>query len=411
MPAEQFYKTTLTNGIRILSEKVDSVHSVALGLWVLAGSNHETLETNGIAHMVEHMMFKGTRRRSAFRIANEIESLGGIINAFTSKNVTCYYLRLMSEHIGKGIDVLSDLMLNPLFKAEELQREKGVITEEIREIEDTPSDIIHDYFTQDIFPDHPLGWSVQGTVESINGLTADQLFGFVKEHYTADRILVAAAGMVEHDQLVDLVQKALGDRHGGNGEAELPQVGPVKKFQNVYPKPITQSHLVIGRRIFPQSDSRRYVLAMLNVILSGGMSSRLFHNIREKYGFVYAIYTFSDLYLTEGVFGVYAGMDPRKLDRVRELVFKELASLAEKTISKSELAKIREQFKGGMVLSLEGTQARMSRLAKMEIFEHNLMTIEQILQIVEAITVADIQDLAQYIYDRDMFVETVVQPA
>ncbi|MCD6441497.1 MAG: insulinase family protein [Candidatus Marinimicrobia bacterium] len=410
MNEERFQKTVLPNGIRVISEYIDSVYSVALGIWAIAGSQDETRETNGIAHLLEHMAFKGTKTRSAFQIANEIESLGGSINAFTGKNVTCYYVRLMSEHLSTGIDVLSDLVLNPQFDEAELKREKGVIIEEIREIEDTPSDIIHDYFTEQLFPDHPIGWSIQGAVENIQSFTTAQLTDFIEDNYTSDRLLVVATGRVHHDELVRLTEKYFSVLKRGSNSRQLPQITEIVDRKKTYQKPISQSHIVIGRRVFPQSDPRRYPLALLNVILSGGMSSRLFHNIRERYGFVYSIYSFSDLFLNDGLFGIYAGVDSRKLDVIRTMIYDELKKIVEDPVSDEELKKVKQQFEGGLVISLEGTQSRNNRLAKMEIYENRIMTIKELLNIIDRISVKDITDLAKYLVEGDQFIETIIIP-
>lgn len=410
MNEERFQKTVLSNGIRVISEYIDSVYSVALGIWTIAGSQDEARETNGIAHLLEHMAFKGTKTRSAFQIANEIESLGGFINAFTGKNVTCYYARLMSEHLSTGVDVLSDLVLNPQFDEAELEREKGVIIEEIREIEDTPSDIIHDYFTEQLFPDHPIGWSIQGTVENIQSFTTGQLTDFIKNNYTSDRLLVVATGRVQHDELVRLTEKYFSGLQKGSNSRQLPQITKIVDKKKTYQKPISQSHIVIGRRVFPQSDPRRYTLALLNVILSGGMSSRLFHNIRERFGFVYSIYSFSDLFLNNGLFGIYAGVDNSKLDIIRSMMYDELKKIVREPIPDEELKKVKQQFEGGLVISLEGMQSRNNRLAKMEIYENRIMTIKELLNIIDRISVKDITDLASYLVDGDQFIETIIIP-
>ena len=410
MNEERFQKTVLSNGIRVISEYIDSVYSVALGIWAIAGSQDETRETNGIAHLLEHIAFKGTKTRSAFQIANEIESLGGSLNAFTGKNVTCFYTRLMSEYLSTGVEVLSDLVLNPLFDNAELEREKGVIIEEIREIEDTPSDIIHDYFAEQLFPDHPVGRSIQGSIENIQSFTSDQLVDFIKSNYTSDRLLVAASGRVHHHELVELTEKYLSGLQRGNNSRSLPEITPIKELKKVYRRQISQSHLIIGRRVFPQGNPRRYHLALLNVILSGGMSSRLFHNIRERYGFVYAIYSFSDLYLNDGLFGVYAGVDTSQLDTIRNMIYDELNKLVINPISPEELKKVKQQFEGGLVISLEGMQSRMNRLAKMEIYENRIMTIKELLEIIDHVSIEDITDLARYLVDINQFIETVIIP-
>jgi len=410
MNEENFQKTQLSNGIRVISENIDSVYSVALGIWAIAGSQDETKETNGIAHLLEHMAFKGTTHRNAFQIAHEIESLGGALNAFTGKNVTCYYARLMGEHLATGVDVLADLIKNPDFKEAELEREKGVIIEEIREIEDTPSDIIFDYFTEQLFPNHPIGRSIQGSIENIRSLTIDHLIDFIRCHYTADRLVVVASGRVNHQELVGLVEQKMGDIPCGNGIPKLDEVSDIVQRSQKITRKISQSHLLIGRRVFPQSDDRKYPLALLNVILSGGMSSRLFHNIREQYGFVYAIYSFYDLYLNNGLFGIYAGIDTGQQAVIRDMIYAELNKLSRDGITSEELDKVKQQFEGGLVISLENMQSRMNRLAKMEIFENRLMTIREFLDIIDKIDIDDIHHLASYLAEADHYIETMIVP-
>lgn len=410
MAPEKFFKSQLSNGIRVVSERINSVHSVALGFWLLTGSKDESEENNGIAHLLEHMAFKGTKNRNAYQIALAIESLGGIINAFTSKNLTCYYVRLMSEYLQTGIDVLSDLILNPLFDPKEVEREKGVIIEEIKEIEDSPSEIIHDYFAQQLYPNHPLGRPVQGTIETVSSIMANQLRRFVNDNYKANRLVVAASGQVNHSELVKYLENNLEKLPSESENNLVTDLSPVEEYKKVYYKPISQSHIIIGRRIFPQTDPRRYQLGLFNVILSGGMTSRLFSNIREKYGFVYSIYSFTEYYTNTGIFGIYAGIESEKLETVKSLIYNELKKLSTKPITKDELRKAKQQFEGSLVLSLESMQARMNRLANMEIFEGKILSIDEILQIIENISDKDLLDIANYIYDETEFIETSIKP-
>jgi predicted Zn-dependent peptidase len=410
MAPEKFFKSQLSNGIRVVSERINSVHSVALGFWLLAGSKDESEENNGIAHLLEHMAFKGSKNRDAYQIALAIESLGGIINAFTSKNLTCYYVRLMSEHLQTGIDVLSDLILNPLFALKEVEREKGVIIEEIREIEDSPSEIIHDYFAQQLYPNHPLGRPVQGTIETVGSITANQLRYFVNDNYKANRLVIAASGRVSHAELVNYIEKYLEKLPSGNENDLVTDLFPIEQYKKVYHKPTSQSHIIIGRRIFPQADPRRYQLGLFNIILSGGMTSRLFSNIREKYGFVYSIYSFTEFYINTGMFGIYAGVEAERLEKVKSLIYDELRKLSTELIAEEELRKAKQQFEGSLVLSLENMQSRMNRLANMEIFEKKILSIDEILQIIENISSSDLQDIANYIYDESAFIETAIKP-
>jgi len=411
MVGENIQRTVLPNGIRVLSEYVDSVYSVSLGFWMLAGSQDEDAAENGIAHLLEHMVFKGTRKRSAFAIAHEIESLGGNINAFTSRNVTCYHVQLLHEHLAKGIDVLADLVLNGRFDRNEMDKEKGVITEEIREIEDTPHDLIHDLFNLQIFPDQAIGRPIQGTIESVNGIQIADLKRFIRKNYTAGRLVIAAAGRVDHEHLVRLVTKYCSEMPNGGMVPEKESIPVAVDARRIITKPINQTHIVLGRRIFGQSDPRRYQLGLLNMILSGGMTSRLFHNIRERYGFVYEVYSFSDLFMNEGLFGIYAGVEKNKLSTIVGKIYRELEALYCKPIPARELKKAKQQSKGGLVLSMENTNARMSNLAKMEIYENRIFTLAELLEIIDAISGEELQKLAGYLFDSTTFIETIIQPA
>lgn len=411
MVAENIKRTILPNGIRILSEYVDSVYSVSLGFWVLAGSQDEEADQNGIAHLLEHMVFKGTKKRSAFSLAHEIESLGGIINAFTSRNVTCYHVQLLHENLAKGVDVLADLILHGRFDRNELEKEKGVIIEEIREIEDTPHDLIHDLFSQQIFPEQTIGRPIQGTVESVSGIQVADLKHFIDRHYTTGRLVIAAAGRVEHEQLVRLVAKHCDEMQEGNDRHEKAAGETVPESPKIYYKDIKQTHVILGRRIFGQGDARRFQLGLLNIILSGGMTSRLFHNIREKYGYVYEVYSFSDLFLKEGLFGIYAGVEKNRLRTIVDKIYSEMSALNRKSIPARELKKAKQQSKGGLVLAMENMNARMSNLAKMEIYEKRIFTVAELLEIIDMITTDELQELARYLFDPDVYVETIIQPA
>ncbi len=411
MVSEFIQRTVLSSGIRVISEYVDSVYSVSLGFWMLAGSQDEETSENGIAHLLEHMVFKGTKKRSAFAIAHEIEALGGNINAFTSRNVTCYHVQLLHENLAKGVDVLADLVMHGRFDRNELEKEKGVIIEEIREIEDTPHDLIHDLFTLQAFPGQAIGRPIQGTVASVSAFQVADLKRFVHQHYTTGRLVVAAAGRVNHDQLVNLVEKYCAEMNAQAISRDSIPGNMAPETRQIHTKTINQTHIVLGRRIFGQNDPRRYKLGLLNMILSGGMTSRLFHNIREKYGYVYEIYSFSDLFLNEGLFGVYAGIDGKRLDSMKEKIYREMKVLAEKPIPTRELKKVKQQSKGGLVLSMESMNARMSNLAKMEIYEKRILTIEELLGIIDKISGDELQELANYLFNFELFIETIIKPA
>lgn len=410
-PHGHINKTVLPNGITVVTEHVDFVRSAAVGFWVQAGSRDETPENNGIAHFMEHMVFKGTTNRSPFEIANTIESFGGQINAFTGKELTCFYARILDENLPEAIEVLSDILLNPLFNPEDIQREKSVVLEELSDVEDTPSEYIHELFVRQMYPEHPLGYSILGTRESINNFSAAKLREFTGTYYLPERLVVAVAGNVDHNALVALVKQSF---TGMNADLTNPRdLGHPSESvigTQFYSNGLQQSHLVTGVRTFAYNDPRRYALLALNTVLSGGMSARLFQNIREKYGFVYSIYSFMDFYLDDGLFGVYVGTESSKLDFMQEKITEELQSLANKPILDEELEKVKTQVKGSIVLSLENMFNRMNRLAKQDIYYNAFQTMDEFMAEVESVTVEDIQSLASDLFTPDHFVTSVLTP-
>lgn len=407
---ETINRTVLPNGIRVISQKVPAFYSVAIGFWLRTGSNDEEERENGLAHLLEHMTFKGTTQRSNFAIAHDIESLGGVINAFTSRNATCYYVHLLHEHVEKGVEVLADIIQHPVFDREELDKEKRVIIEEIREIEDDPGSVVHDLFDQQVFPDHPLGRPIQGTIATVSSFTRDDLVNFMQHHYTNDRLIVVAVGNIDHSRLVEIVERYCCELPAKSPKRHEPGLPPIKKRNEVHYRAISQAHLVLGRRIFPRTDPRRIHLSLLHIILSGGMSSRLFHNIRNRHGDVYDIYSFSDLFTESGIFGIYAGVAPQQLEKMRELIYQELAELSKNGLTESELQKVKEQAKGSLVISLESLYSRMTRLANSAIFEKGPLTIQGVLERISKVTLNDIHALAAYLYQPDEFVETIIIP-
>ena len=410
MITENFKKTILDSGVTVISENIDTVHSVSLGFWLLVGSMNETEESNGMAHMLEHMVFKKTGKRSCFDIANDIESLGGVLNAFTSKSTTCFYVRLMNEYLKAGVDVLSDITVNWQFNEEDFKKEKTVIYEEIKSVEDNPSDIIFDFHHLQLFPEHSLGRPIQGTWETVKNFTKEQVINFHKSHYTTKNLLVTAAGKVDHNELVGLVEKYTTNMPKPSNENNIKPVNPVAVYQKSYKRDIQQAHILLGRRIFAKSDYRRYYMSLLNIILSAGLSSRFFNNIREKYGFIYSVYSMTEFYLNEGDFNIYVATDVNKIDFTKELIFNELKNIAENGVSEKELEKAKQQFKGSAMLHLESMQSRMSRIAKMEIYEKELQTIDALLDKINQISNRNIQYLTQYLYEEDQYVETRIIP-
>ncbi len=408
---KHIHKTTLQNGLTIVSEHVDFVRSAAVGLWVEAGSRDETRENNGIAHFMEHMVFKGTRKRSPFEIANTIESLGGKLNAFTGKELTCFYARVLDEHLPLAIDVLSDILLNPLFQPEDVDREKSVVLEELADVEDTPSDLIYELFISQLYPEHPLGFNILGTRESIPTFSREMIHSFTERYYLPERMVISVAGHVDHDELVEQVVSHLGDFQPEiSNPRELVSPGDHSIPTKVYTNGLQQAHLVTGVRTFSYNDSRRYALLVLNTILSGGMSARLFQNIRERYGFVYSIYSFLDFYTDDGLFGVYVGTEQSQLDFMQEKIHAELRRMTEEPISGEELAKVKSQVKGSLVLSLENMFHRMNRLAKQDIYYDEFQTMDQFLEEVEAVTAAEVQAVAAELFSADRLITSILKP-
>ncbi|MBS1272329.1 MAG: putative zinc protease [Candidatus Marinimicrobia bacterium] len=410
-PHGHINKTVLPNGITVVSEHVDFVRSAAVGIWVEAGSRDENPENNGIAHFMEHMVFKGTEARSPFEIANAIESFGGQINAFTGKELTCFYARVLDENLPDAIDVLSDILLNPVFRAEDVEREKSVVLEELSDTEDTPSDYIHELFVQQMYPDYPLGYNILGIRESISNFSPEMIREFTDRFYLPGRLVVAVAGHIDHDELVQLVEKSLGTMESSvSNPRKLTEPPESVVGTKVHTNGLQQAHLVTGVRTFAYNDPRRYSLLVLNTVLSGGMSARLFQNIREKYGFVYSIYSFMDFYLNDGLFGVYVGTETSQLEFMQEKITEELQSLKNAPILNEELRKVKTQVKGSIVLSLENMFNRMNRLAKQDIYFNKFQTMDEFMAEIEAVTVDDVQNLANDIFPQEHFVTSILKP-
>jgi len=409
---DHIQKTVLPNGITVVSEHVDFVRSAAIGVWVEVGSRDENPANNGIAHFMEHMVFKGTKNRSPFEIANTLESLGGNMNAFTGKELTCFYARVLDEHMPQAIDVISDILLHPLFLPEDVEKEKSVVLEELNDLEDTPSEYIHELFINQLYPEHPLGYNILGTRDSIGSFTDNMLREFTSRYYLPERIIVSVAGHVDHNHLVELVQNSLGQFDPGISnprDLALPQ--ETETGVKLHTNGLQQSHLVTGVRTFSYDDPRRYALLVLNTILSGGMSSRLFQNIREKYGSVYSIYSFMDFYTDDGLFGVYVGTEKSQLDFMQEKIEEELQKLMDLPVHEDEVQKVKSQVKGSLVLSLENMFHRMNRLAKQDIYYDEFQTIDEFLAKVEAVSIEDVQQVAGDLFQDDRMVTSILKPS
>jgi predicted Zn-dependent peptidase len=317
-----FQKTTLDNGISVISEKIGSVRSIAVGVWVRTGSRFEKPVENGIAHFLEHMMFKGTKKRSPLKIAESLESIGGALNAFTGKEITCFYANALDTHINKTVEVLADITCNSVFPDKEIPKERGVILEEIKSMKDTPEEYIFDLFHEKLFPGNSLGRSILGTESIVSTFRRSSVINFWEKFYSGRNIIIAAAGNLDHARLVRLVENyfSVSSREINI----LPErVSVAQKHIYEYEHPITQAHMCIGGEAIPYTSDKRYPLLVLNTFLGGGMSSRLFQRLREKNGLAYSVYSFTDFYSDVGLFGVYIGTDSKKLGLTSNLLFDE----------------------------------------------------------------------------------------
>jgi len=402
-------KTVLPNGIQVVTEEIPSVHSVSVGIWVEAGSRDERSEENGISHFIEHMLFKGTQRRSARQIAKEIDAVGGILNAFTSKEFSSFYAKVMAEHLPVALDLLFDLYLNSLFAAEELEKERQVIVQEINMVEDTPDEYIHDLFSQSFWPHHPLGLPILGRLNTISRMDRRTLKGFFLKHYLQIPPIIVAAGKLKHEDLLRPVQEALRKIRPRPKERKIHPPRPHPQIQ-VKNKQLEQVHLLLGTQGFSVVHPRRYAFTILNTILGGGMSSRLFQEVREKRGLAYSVYSFASSFVDSGLLGVYVGTGNHTLNRVLQVILREMKRLAENSIRPKELRSAKEQLKGNLLLSLESTDSRMSRLAKNEIFFHRFVSTEEIIEGIEKVSAEEIGSLAQEIFRPDSFSLTVLGP-
>ena len=394
-----FTKTVLDNGIRILSEEMPNARSVSLGIWVENGSRHEPRHQNGISHFIEHLLFKGTDRRSAAQIAEEMDSVGGVLNAFTAKEHTCYYAKVLDENLPVAIDLLTDIFLHSVFDREEIERERSVILQEISQAEDTPDDYVHDLFNLDLFKDHPLGRPICGQAATVLKFSREDFLDFVRDRYLPGRVIVAASGHVSHEKLVREMDQRLG---GKNLEFRIQdsefRVGDSPKLQSgifQHSKPLEQVHLCLGVAGIHQTHPLRYAAYILNTILGGGMSSRLFQEIREKRGKAYSIYSFLASYRDVGYLGVYAGTSLEWAEEVVDLMVREMGRLAAGEIGEEELQRTKSQLVGNMILGLESTDSWMSHITRNEIYFGKAISVEEISSGVRSVSRADIVDLAR----------------
>ena len=407
---ENITLTTLPNGLRIVSETVPHVQSVSVGLFVGVGSRDEGEPVRGISHFIEHMMFKGTRKRTARQIADEIESRGGHLNAFTDKESTCYHIRVLSEHTPLALDILTDMLRGSLFDTEEMEREKRVVLEEIKMYEDSPEDRIHEIFEQTLWSTHPLGKAIIGTDKTVSGLTRDDITEYIGTCYRPDRIVLSAAGNIPHEELVKLTTAALGDMEGKAPTRKQRKPKPTGKSKQVRKRDVEQVHFCLGTSAYSKKQKERYSLSILNNVLGGNMSSRLFQEIREKRGLAYAIGSYGRAYEDGGYFCVYGGTSPTTYEQVVELTHVEFEKVRKEGISDDELTKAKTQVRGALVLGLESMSARMNRYGDNILSYGRVVPLEEILSNYEAVSHESIAGVSAHVLDPAQLTLTAIGP-
>jgi predicted Zn-dependent peptidase len=400
-------RDALDNGLRLLTERMTQVRSISIGVWLTRGSRHETAERSGIAHFVEHMLFKGTKTRSAEDIAQAIDSIGGQLDAFTAKEYASYYIKVLDEHLPLAIDILSDIVMNPAFSAEDVEREKKVVVEEIKMVEDTPDDLVHELFTQGFWEDHPLGRPILGTRETVESFNQELLRKYFRNAYTANNLIISAVGNLEHDRVRQLVEDkfATVPRVGETLAEEAPTVAPKILIRN---KELEQSHVCLGASSYPQNHDDRYSSYVLNTLLGGSMSSRLFQNVREKRGLAYAVFSGLSAYRDAGSFTIYAGCSNDAVGEVVDLVVEELRGVKQAPVPDAELQRAKDHLKGSLMLSLENTASRMSHLARQEIYFDRQFGLDETLSGIERVTAGDVQRVAADLFRSGSLAATVL---
>ena len=401
-------RTVLPNGLIVLTERMDHLRSVAMGVWIKSGSRGEAAETNGISHFVEHMVFKGTRSRSAQLIAREMDSIGGNLDAFTGKETICFNVKSLADHVPIALDVLADLVLNPVFASNDIERERGVILEEIKIDEDNPDVLVHELFTQNFWKDHPLGKPILGTTATVARLDQPKLLDYHSGRFHAGNMVFSAAGNLDHDQFVAAVSEKFSVLHSGQPINELPAPASSARILLKNKKALEQVQICLGVPAPPITDENRYATLILNTVLGGGMSSRLFQTIREERGMAYSVFSDLSPYRDTGTLCVYAGTSAGKALECIDLIMNEFRKLKEEILPDEELTRAKDQLKGNILMGLESSNSRMANLARQEIYFGQFFTAEEISARIDAVQAAQIQAMAQRLFDPDRIAVTLL---
>ena len=401
-------RTILPNGLILLTERMEYMRSVAMGVWIKSGSRCEAAETNGISHFVEHMLFKGTRSRTAQHIAREMDSIGGNLDAFTGKETICFNVKSLAEHVPIALDVLADLVLNPVFDLPDIERERGVILEEIKIDEDNPEVLVHELFTQAFWKDHPLGWPILGTSATVAGLNKRSLVDYHSDRFHGGNMIFAAAGNLDHDDFAETIAGKFSTLAGSATLHELPAPKAEARIVQRNKKSLEQVQICLGLPAPPITDDSRYATLILNTVLGGGMSSRLFQTIREERGMAYSIYSDLSPYRDTGTLCVYAGTSAGKTLEVVDLILDEFRKLKQEPLSGEELTRAKDQVKGNILMGLESSNARMANLARQEMYFHEFITVDEIIARINDVAVDQVRTMAQRLFDAERIAVTLL---
>ncbi len=401
-------RTVLPNGLTVITEEMKHIRSVSIGIWLKTGSRDEDLPWNGISHFIEHMVFKGTQHRTAEEIARQVDSIGGNMDAFTAKECISFSIKVLNEHVPIALDVLSDLVLNPVFDAQDISRERGVILEEIKMDEDNPDYLVHEIFTQNFWKDHPLGRPILGTRDTVKKFDRTPVFDFYSQRFSPGNMIITAAGYLNHESFVDVVARHFANmKPMSNGfHSAPPKIVPKIILRNK--KSLEQVQICVGVPSYPITHERRHTSYILNTLLGGGMSSRLFQNIRERQGLAYAIYSDLNPYRDTGCMSIYAGTSRASAGKVVESIVSELRKLKTEIVAPDELRRSKDQLKGSLMLSLESSNARMSNLARQEMYFDHFYGLDELIAKIEAVTAEELQELANQFFETDNIAVTVL---
>jgi predicted Zn-dependent peptidase len=409
-PIRDIQRQVLPNGLVVITETMQHVRSVSIGIWIRHGSRREARAENGLAHFLEHMVFKGTERRSAEDIAREMDSVGGMLDAFTSKEQICFNAKVLDSNLPIAFDVLSDLVQRPKFDSADLKKERQVVLEEIKMDLDNPEYLLHDIFTRGFWPEHSLGRPILGTPDTVRNFESDSLRQRFQNWFAPDHLLVTAAGNITHQQVLEIVEKEFGHLQPSRYAPEDPAPSTAAPIFLEKKRDLEQVHVCIGVPSIPLADERRFAAAVMNNLLGGGMSSRLFQNIREKQGLAYAVFSELTPYSDAGMLTVYAGTAKETVGKVVDMTIAEFRAMKESPVAPDELLRAKNHLKGSLMLSLESTSSRMSNLARQELYFGRFSSLDEILAAIDAVTQEQLQSLAQQFFQTDRIAATVLGP-